>query len=134
YKQILDRRNDYVIPGMVEMGMITQAQADKAVKEKIPTKVKTVGNGCVSVAKNAWGFFCDYFYRWWMSREEFGETQYDRERRLKSGGYRITTTLDIKAQTAAREHITDEIGDKNKNALLIAAVEPGSGKVRALAA
>ncbi|WP_433385962.1 transglycosylase domain-containing protein [Actinoplanes sp. CA-142083] len=134
YDQIFQRRNNYVIPGMVEMGAITQAEADKAVKEKLPTKVKPVGNGCVSVAKNAWGFYCDYFYRWWMSREEFGETQYDRERRLKSGGYRITTTLDIKAQTAARANITDEIGDKNKNALLIAAVEPGSGKVRALAA
>ncbi|HEX5198416.1 transglycosylase domain-containing protein [Paractinoplanes rhizophilus] len=134
YDQILQRRNNYVIPGMVEMGAITQAEADKAVKEKLPTKVKPVGNGCVSVAKNAWGFFCDYFYRWWMGREEFGETQYDRERRLKSGGYRITTTLDIKAQSAARANITDKIGDKNKNALLIAAVEPGSGKVRALAA
>jgi membrane peptidoglycan carboxypeptidase len=134
YEQILQRRNNYVIPGMVTMGAITQAEADKAIKDKLPTTVKPVGNGCVSVAKNAWGFFCDYFYRWWMGREEFGETQYDRERRLKSGGYRIVTTLDVKAQTDARANITDEIGDKNKNALLIAAVEPGSGKVRALAA
>src|SRR3954447_5972485 len=134
YTQILDRRNNYVIPGMVQLGMITQADADKAVKEPIPKLVKPVGNGCVSVAKNAWGFFCDYFYRWWMGREEFGETAYDRERRLKSGGYRITTTLDVKAQTSARANITDQIKDSNKNALLVAAVEPGSGKVRALAA
>ena len=134
YDQILQRRNNYVIPGMVQMGAITQAQADKAVKEKIPTKVKPVGNGCVSVAKNTWGFFCDYFYRWWMSREEFGATPYDRERRLKSGGYRITTTLDINAQADARKNISDEISEKNKNALLIAAVEPGNGKVRVLSA
>ncbi|GAA0545434.1 transglycosylase domain-containing protein [Paractinoplanes ferrugineus] len=134
YEQILQRRNNYVIPGMVTMGAITRAEADKALKEPIPRQVKPIGNGCVSVAKNAWGFFCDYFYRWWMGREEFGETTYDRERRLKSGGYRITTTMDIKAQDAARKSITDEISDKNKNALLIAAVEPGAGKVRALAA
>ncbi|WP_169789798.1 transglycosylase domain-containing protein [Actinoplanes subtropicus] len=134
YKQILERRNNYVIPGMVTMGMITQAEADKAVKEPIPRTVKPVGNGCISVAKNAWGFFCDYFYRWWMGREEFGQTPYDRERRLKSGGYRIVTTLDVKAQTSARANISDEIQDDNKNALLVAAVEPGSGKVRALAA
>ncbi|MFF5295403.1 transglycosylase domain-containing protein [Paractinoplanes globisporus] len=134
YQQILERRNNYVIPGMVEMGMITQAEADKAIKEPIPRQVKPVGNGCVSVAKNAWGFFCDYFYRWWMGREEFGATPYDRERRLKSGGYRITTTLDVKAQTAARANIADEIKDSNKNALLVAAVEPGDGKVRVLAA
>ncbi|MFF5291453.1 transglycosylase domain-containing protein [Paractinoplanes globisporus] len=134
YKEILERRNNYVIPGMVELGMITQAQADKAIKEPIPKQVKPVGNGCVSVAKNIWGFFCDYFYRWWMSREEFGATAYDRERRLKSGGYRITTTLNVKAQAQARKRISDEISDKNKNALLLAAVEPGDGKVRVLAA
>src|SRR5690242_20071918 len=134
YKELLERRNNYVIPGMVEAGMITQAEAAKALKEPIPTQVKPVGNGCVSVSKNAYGFFCDYFYRWWMGREEFGATAYDRERRLKSGGYRITTTLDVGAEAAARANIMAEIKDTNKNALLIAAVEPGSGKVRALAA
>ena len=133
YKQLLQRRNNYVIPGMVEMGAITQAQADAATKERIPRKVKPVGNGCVSVAKNAWGFFCDYFYRWWLSREEFGETAYDRERRLKSGGYRITTTLDIKAQGQARARIAQLKSEQSRNALLLAAIEPGDGKVRLLA-
>ncbi|MEU4425085.1 transglycosylase domain-containing protein [Actinoplanes sp. NPDC024001] len=134
YEEILQRRNAYVIPGMVEMGFITQAQAAKAVKEPIPRKVRPVSNGCVSVAKNNWGFFCDYFYRWWLGRQEFGPTTYDRERRLKSGGYRITTTLDVKAQGQARERISDRISEKNKNALLLAAVQPGTGKVRLLAA
>jgi membrane peptidoglycan carboxypeptidase len=134
YKQISDRRNKYVIPGMVLSGAITQAQADKAIKEPIPKKVMPVGNGCVSVAKNSWGFFCDYFYRWWMGQPQFGATSYDRERRLKSGGYRIVTSLDVTAQDSARKEITDEIKDSNKNAILIAAIEPGTGKVRALAA
>jgi membrane peptidoglycan carboxypeptidase len=134
YDEIRDRRNNYVIPGMVELGMITPAQATAAMKEAIPRKVKPVGNGCVSVAKNNWGFFCDYFYRWWMSRQEFGPTPYDRERRLKSGGYRITTTLDVDAQQDARERIGELIKEKNKNALLLAAVQPGTGKVRLLAA
>ncbi|MGX6606080.1 transglycosylase domain-containing protein [Micromonosporaceae bacterium Da 78-11] len=133
YQLIQQRRTTYVIPGMVEMGAITQAQADTALKEAIPRTVKSIANGCVSVAKNSWGFFCDYFYRWWMSREEFGPTAYDRERRLKSGGYRITTTLDIKAQSQARERVGELISDKNKNALLLAAIQPGTGKVRLLA-
>ncbi|WP_229075077.1 transglycosylase domain-containing protein [Actinoplanes sp. DH11] len=134
HEEIEQRRNAYVLPGMVEMGAITQAQADKAIKEPIPREVRPVSNGCVSVAKNNWGFFCDYFYRWWMGREEFGPTPYDRERRLKSGGYRITTTLDVKAQQKARSRISDLISEKNKNALLLAAVQPGTGKVRLLAA
>jgi membrane peptidoglycan carboxypeptidase len=132
YQDLLGRRNNYVIPGMVEMGAITQAEADKALKEPMPRNIKPVANGCVSVAKNIWGFFCDYFYRWWMSRPEFGRTEYDRERRLKSGGYRITTTLDVKGQASARNRIADQIAEKNKNAIVLAAVEPASGKVRML--
>jgi membrane peptidoglycan carboxypeptidase len=134
YPQILARRNNYVIPGMVTMGAVTQVQATAALKEAIPRKVKPVPNGCVSVAKNNWGFFCDYFYRWWLSQEAFGATAYDRERRLKSGGYRVVTTMDVKAQDAARKRITEQIADKNKNAILLAGVEPGDGKVRMLSA
>ncbi|GIE95928.1 penicillin-binding protein [Paractinoplanes rishiriensis] len=133
-EEIQKRRDNYVIPGMVEIGAITPEQAAAAKKEPIPNKVRPIANGCVSVAKNNWGFFCDYFYRWWMSQEQFGETEYDRERRLKSGGYRITTTLDIKAQNSARERIAELIKEKNKNALLLAAIQPGTGKVRLLAA
>jgi membrane peptidoglycan carboxypeptidase len=134
HEAIKQRRDNYVLPGMVEMGAITQAQADAAIKEPLPQRIKPIGNGCVSVAKNVWGFFCDYVYRWWMGRPAFGATVYDRERRLKSGGYRITTTLDIDAQASARKRISQLISEKNENALLLAAVEPGSGKVRLLAA
>jgi membrane peptidoglycan carboxypeptidase len=134
HERILQRRNNYVIPGMVEMGAITPAQAEAAKKEPIPQTVKHIGNGCVSVGKNTWGFFCDAVYRWWMGQPAFGATAYDRERRLKSGAYRITTTMDVKAQAQARKHIAELIGEKNRNALLVAAVEPGNGKVRVLAA
>ncbi|MBM2614688.1 transglycosylase domain-containing protein [Actinoplanes sp. LDG1-06] len=133
YDEIRQRRNNYVIPGMVEAGAITAAQGEAAKKEAIPRKVQSVGNGCVSVANNNWGFFCDFFYRWWMDRPEFGATQFDRERRLKSGGYRITTTIDLKATKDARGRIADLIKEKNKNALLLAAVEPRTGKVKLLA-
>ncbi|MCA2219583.1 penicillin-binding transpeptidase domain-containing protein, partial [Jidongwangia harbinensis] len=90
-------------------------------------------NGCVSVAKNHWGFFCDYFYRWWLSQPAFGVTTYDRERQLKSGGYRIVTSLDVKAQAAARKNISDRLKDSNEDALLAAGVEPATGRVRTLA-
>ncbi|HEV7962068.1 MAG TPA: transglycosylase domain-containing protein, partial [Actinoplanes sp.] len=132
YPQALDRRN-YVINDMKDLGYITQAEADKAHAVKLSRTVKRVGNGCVSVAKNNWGFFCDYFYRWWLSQETFGATTYDRERRLKSGGYRIVTSMDIEAQDAARKRINEQISDNNKNALLLAGVEPGTGRVRVLA-
>ncbi len=133
YKQILKRRNTYILPDMLSSGSITAEQEAAALKEPIPRTVKPVGNGCVSVAKNSWGFFCDYFYRWWMSQDAFGATPYDRERRLKSGGYRVVTTMDVDAEDAARARVNSKLADTNKNAILLAGVEPGNGKVRLLA-
>ncbi|MEV6306253.1 transglycosylase domain-containing protein [Actinoplanes sp. NPDC051861] len=134
HEQITARRDNYIIPGMVTMGAITQQQADEAKKEKVPTKVKQVGNGCAWVSKNYWGFFCDYFYRWWMEQDAFGATEYDRERRLKSGGYRVVTTIDLQGQAAARKEIAKRQSDKSQNAVMLAGIEPSTGKVRLLAA
>ncbi|WUJ12614.1 transglycosylase domain-containing protein [Actinoplanes sp. NBC_00393] len=133
YPQALDRR-DYIIGNMLELGQITAAEAAAAKKVAVVRTTNRPTSGCVSVAKNHWGFFCDYFYRWWLSQDAFGETSYERERQLKSGGYRIVTTLDVDAQSAARKEITERQKDSNPNALMLAAVEPGTGAVRALAA
>src|SRR5215213_9849547 len=116
YPQARDRR-EYILANMRDLHMITPEEFTKANATKIPREIKRVGNGCVSVAKNHWGFFCDFFYRWWLEQEAFGKTAYDRERRLKSGGYRIVTSLDLKAQTAARKNIAEVIAEKNKNAV-----------------
>ncbi|MEV0902871.1 transglycosylase domain-containing protein [Actinoplanes sp. NPDC049802] len=133
HPQAVDRR-DYIIGNMLELNQITAAEATAAKKVKVPRTATRPSRGCVSVAKNHWGFFCDYFYRWWQSQSAFGETAYDRERLLKNGGYRIVTTLDLDAQSDARREITERQSDDDRNALMLAAVEPGTGAVRALAA
>ena len=133
YPQAVARRH-YVLDGMVTTGAITEAQAAAAEKEPVPHKVKQVGNGCVSVKKNEWGFFCDYFTRWWLSQQAFGATTYDREQRLHDGGYRIVTTMDVDATAAAHKRIGQQIKNSNKDALMLAAVQPGTGGVLALAA
>ena len=133
YPQAVGRRH-YVLQGMVTTGAITKVQEAAAEKEQVPHTVKKTGNGCVSVNKNEWGFFCDYFTRWWLSQQAFGATTYDREQRLNDGGYRVVTTMDLKATAAAHKRITDQISTKNKDALMPAAVQPGTGQVLALAA
>jgi membrane peptidoglycan carboxypeptidase len=133
YPQAVGRRQ-YVLDGMVTTGAITAAQEASALKEKVPHTVKKVGNGCVSAAKNQWGFFCDYFVRWWLQQQAFGATTYDRQRRLNDGGYRIVTSMDLKATDSAYARISDQISKKNKDALMLAAVQPGTGQVLALAA
>ncbi|HEX5598194.1 MAG TPA: transglycosylase domain-containing protein [Micromonosporaceae bacterium] len=134
YPQAVIRR-DYVIDNMLKIGAITPEQAAEAKAVKLVVKDKRTPNGCVAANKNHWGFFCDYFYRWWMEQEAFGATTYERERRLKSGGYKIVTTLDAKTQDAAKKSVEKYLrtSPKQKHALMLAAVEPGTGYVRALA-
>jgi membrane peptidoglycan carboxypeptidase len=132
YPQAVTRRL-YVLDGMVTTGAITKVQEQAALKEKVPQKVTRVGNGCVSVNKNEWGFFCDYFTRWWLQQQAFGATTYDRQQRLNDGGYRIVTSMDINATEAARKRISQQISTGNKDALMLAAVQPGTGQVLALA-
>jgi membrane peptidoglycan carboxypeptidase len=133
YPQAVARRQ-YVLDGMVTTGAITKAQELAALKEKIPTTVKRVGNGCVSVNNKQWGFFCDYFTRWWLSQQAFGASTYDRQELLNTGGYRIVTSMDLKATTSAYKRIAQQISKNNKDALMLAAVQPGTGQVMALAA
>nr|WP_239091066.1 penicillin-binding protein [Asanoa iriomotensis] len=130
--QTLERR-DWVLDQMVKTGAITTAQATEAKAVQLKFVGKTPSNGCTATRPNDYGFFCDYFQRWWLAQETFGSTTYDRERRLRGGGYRVVTSLDPVVQKAAQKNVTDQLGVNNKEALMVAAVEPGSGKVRALA-
>ncbi|WP_204035772.1 penicillin-binding protein [Micromonospora qiuiae] len=130
--QALARRN-YVIDNMAKIGAITEQEAEAAKATELKVKDKRTPNGCVATNKNSWGFFCDYFYRWWMSQETFGSTSYDRERRLKSGGYTIVTTLDTQAQEAADKAVRKAKSVNSKEAVMVAVTEPGTGRVRALA-
>ncbi|MEU4680775.1 transglycosylase domain-containing protein [Micromonospora sp. NPDC023737] len=127
------QRRDYVIQNMVDTGAITKEEAAAAKATKLEVKGKRAPNGCVATNKKEWGFFCDYFYRWWLQQETFGSTSYDRERRLKTGGYVITTTLDVQAQTGADKAVRKAKSVNSKEAAMVAVVEPGTGRVRALA-
>jgi membrane peptidoglycan carboxypeptidase len=128
----LDRRN-WVIGEMATTGAITTEQAAAAKATPLGVKGQPAASGCATTGKNDWGFFCDYFYRWWLEQPQFGSTAYDRERRLKGGGYRIVTTLDPAVQKAAHDNVEQHLRTGQKNALMLAGVEPGTGRVRALA-
>ncbi|WP_405101416.1 transglycosylase domain-containing protein [Micromonospora sp. NBC_01412] len=126
-------RRDYIIGNMVDIGAITKEEGEAAKATKMVVKDKKTPNGCVATTKKEWGFFCDYFYRWWMQQETFGSTSYDRERRLKSGGYTIVTSLDAQAQNGADKAVRKGLGVNSKAARMVSVIEPGTGRVRALA-
>jgi membrane peptidoglycan carboxypeptidase len=129
----MDRR-DYILGEMVDLGFVKLEAAAAAKAQKFEIAIRPVPNGCVQVVTNNWGFFCDYFQRWWMAHEVFGVTDYDRERQLRSGGYRITTSMEVPTQQAAFDAAVAQAPIGERQALLLAAIEPGTGKVRALAA
>ena len=128
-------RQLYVLGAMQKAGMITAAQQKAAAAEKLTYSGRSQPNGCVDASgkSNGWGFFCDYVRTWFDSQAQFGKTVAERDTALRRGGYTIVTTLDPGVQKAAAEQSRSVYGLDSKKVLPIAVVEPGTGKVLALA-
>jgi membrane peptidoglycan carboxypeptidase len=134
-RQMARTRQLYVLDAMVKAGMITQSQRDAAAAEKLRYAGTTQPNGCVDASggTDGWGFFCDYLRRWWDAQPQFGATPAERDDALRRGGYTVVTTLDPRVQKAAAAQSRAVYSIKNKKALPIAVVQPGTGQVLALA-
>lgn len=127
-----ERRN-WVLDQMINTGAITPAEGATAKQSPIKVTGVRTPNGCVSVRTNHWGFLCDFLYRWWLEQEQFGATPYERENRLKTGGYTIYTSLDVSVQASAKKYVEELVKTGDSRALMLVAVEPGTGKVRMMA-
>jgi membrane peptidoglycan carboxypeptidase len=126
------QRRTYVLQAMVGMGELTAQQAAAAANEKLALKPGGSPNDCTA-AKDSTGFFCDYFRTWWTSQPAFGETAADRLQSLKTGGYRIVTSLDAEVQATAQQQVLTVYGYTSDRVSPMAVVQPGTGKVLALA-
>ncbi|MFI1197453.1 transglycosylase domain-containing protein [Micromonospora sp. NPDC020750] len=128
-------RRGYVLDAMAGTGAITAEQASAAKAQKPALSPTRQPNGCTAVAQghDDWGFFCDYLRQWWLTQPTFGETVEEREQALRRGGYTVVTSLDPKIQATAQQQATAVYGYDNKRALPIAAVQPGTGRVLAMA-
>lgn len=136
----LERSRNYTLVNMLEMGYIDQAGYDQAVAEDPVITGTRPSQGCTEILNTdlGAGFFCDYLLQWWNEQEEFGDNEYEREARLLTGGYSITTSLDLTTQTAAYKYAQKAPGGDNtpvtdSTAVMLAAVEPGTGRIQALA-
>lgn len=128
-------RRSYVLDSMVATNAITAAQAAQAKAEPLALHATAQPNGCTAVSQghDDWGFFCDYLRQWWLTQPAFGATVAEREQALRSGGYTVVTSLDPKIQATAQQQATKVYSYDNKRALPIAAVQPGTGRVLAMA-
>jgi membrane peptidoglycan carboxypeptidase len=135
FRAALERRDTYVLPQMLKLGYVTEAQVEETKKAVLKIVGKDTPEGCGSTLRPELGasFFCDFLYRWWLEQPMFGADGYERETRLKGGGYSIITTLDVAVQRAAKKNIEDQVKTGDYRALMIAGLEPGTGRVQALA-
>jgi membrane peptidoglycan carboxypeptidase len=128
-------RRAYVLDAMARADVISPTQAQRAEAEPLGLAPSQQRNGCAAVPAdhNDWGFFCDYLRQWWDAQPAFGSTVQDRENALTQGGYRIVTSLRPGIQGAALSQSLAVYGYGRPRALPMAVVEPGTGRVLAMA-
>nr|WP_277349609.1 transglycosylase domain-containing protein [Planosporangium thailandense] len=134
-KLAMERRS-YVLDSMVKLRYISAKQAKQANDRPLGLhQGPPPPNKCVSVAEEHadWGFFCDYFHQWWDTQQAFGASTAIREFNLKRGGYKIISSLDPDIQASALRESLNVYQYGNAKALPIAAVQPGTGRVLAMA-
>jgi membrane peptidoglycan carboxypeptidase len=131
----LARRND-VLGRMLTLKMIDQKQYDTSRKAKLSTRRNPSRNGCIT-AQNA-AFFCDYVINMMRTNPSYaflGKTGAERITSIKRGGYSIVTSLDPKTQQQAHNTVVKHvpITDPSRVAAVAVTVQPGTGRVLALA-
>ncbi|MFJ8581215.1 transglycosylase domain-containing protein [Micromonospora sp. NPDC093277] len=128
-------RRAYVLDRMVETNQINPLDGDRAKATKLDLRPSTTPNDCAAVPAehNDWGFFCDWFTQWWNAQPTFGNTPEERQRTLRRGGWSIVSSLDPDVQSKTIEQVLSIYAVTNKRAAPTAVVQPGTGRVLAMA-
>ena len=127
-------RRNLVLNRMKELGYISAAQYQQA--SKVPTKSYVnptlIKNGCPTSRAP---YFCDYVLNYIRNEPAFGPSRRDRIDMLETGGLIIKTTLEPNAQNASQNSVENNIpvGDSSNKAAAISMVQPGTGRVLAMA-
>ncbi len=129
----LSRRN-LVLDHMLDQGMIDAKAHDEAVAAEVGLNVQPNKLGCIAAARAE--YFCEYVSNLIINDPNFGETPEDRQKLLEQGGLTINTTLDVGLQDAAQsqfENFTPMANNPDRVGQAIVTVEPGTGKILAMA-
>lgn len=138
YADSKDRR-DKVLGDMLKEGYITKEEHDTGVATPVEATlaVSKLSQGCMSANASVpgAGFFCDYVTKVILNDPAFGETADERKIQLYKGGLTITTTLVPGEQAIADAEVKAgvPVDDPSGVASAIVAMEPGSGKITAMA-
>jgi membrane peptidoglycan carboxypeptidase len=94
-------RRDYILGVELKNKLITRVDYSTAVATPIEPKITATRTGCE--AAGVAGFFCDYVYNTVLTGSAFGKNPADRLANLERSGWKIYTTLDLKAEKAAQK-------------------------------
>lgn len=136
YPEYAKNRMDWVLSKMLEEKFITQEQYDEGVATQITDMLNVkpeAAAGC-GAAGNA-AYFCTYVVNEILGSDLYGEDVASRRQLLVRGGLTITTTLDSYKQQKAQDAIEGVIptGDPSDAKTTVVSVEPGSGRIVAMA-
>lgn len=130
-RERLRERRDIVLDRMAQLSYVTPARAEAAKRRPLAIRLKPEPGGCDG---STYPYFCLYVHRELLTNTAFGHTRAERERRLARGGIVLRTTLAPKAQRAAQRAIAARVGRKDTEVAAEAMVQPGTGRIRAMAA
>jgi membrane peptidoglycan carboxypeptidase len=125
-KAALERRNT-VLSQMLKYHSIDQATYNRAVTQPLGLNVHLQANDCIA---SRYPYFCDYV------KHVFEHTPGLSLSLLRRGGLTVTTTLRPKVQAAAEAGVHQYVHAHERSSHAAGAeavVEPGTGKIRALA-
>jgi membrane peptidoglycan carboxypeptidase len=133
------RRRNIVLGLMKAQKIITPAEYQAGIATKLPATLKIQPTALTCAAAGTVvagsGYFCDYVTKVIKNNAAFGKTPADRTEQLYRGGLTITTTLDPREQALADAEVKRgvPVDDPSGVASAISVVEPGTGKIVAMA-
>lgn len=125
----VDRRN-VVLNRMRATGQLTGEQYDQLSARPLALNPSTPENGC---GASKYPYYCALVLSELSSQPEYGETSEQREKFLSTGGLRIHTALDPKAANVTQRAVSRALSLDNRVAAGVAVVQPGTGRIRAVA-
>lgn len=128
-------RMDWVLQKMYEEEFITEEQYNEGLATQISDLLNITENvgGCEAAGGAA--YFCRYVFSEIENSDLYGATPAERRQLLLRGGLTITTTLEPSKQAAAENAIASlvPVGDPSNVKTAIASVQPGTGRIVAMA-
>jgi membrane peptidoglycan carboxypeptidase len=127
----LKERRDTVLDRMAGQRLVTTAQADAAKRSPLRLRLKPEPGGC---GESEFPYYCLYVQRELLTNPAFGDSATERRNRMTRGGLVIRTSLDPVAEHAAERAIERRVHPDDTEVAAEAMVEPGTGRIRAMAA